>query len=105
MNTHLVSYKELSYTYSSSSSVTVQSLLLALISNLRTLNCLCRVGAILSQLLSSVINLYHHALCHRSAKSMAHAHVLSEVIKVEARKRMIQLVGFASGLLMIYSLY
>jgi hypothetical protein len=48
---------------------------------------------ILSSLITPIIIFF----AIQTAKSMAHAHVLSEVEKAEARKSMIQLLGLALG--------
>ena len=66
MHTHLVSFVELSYIYSSSASVAWQSLLLALTSIDGHLHSplISRVGARLSSFLSSPHNLHHHILFH-----------------------------------------
>ena len=66
MHTHLVSFVELSYIYSSSASVAWQSLLLALTSidgHLHSL-LISRVNVRLSPILSSPHNLHHHILFH-----------------------------------------
>ena len=78
MHTHLVSFVELSYTYSSSASVAWQALLLALTSI---------DGDLYSPLISLVdvrlypffvfpYNPYHYTLFHHSVISMACAHAL-----------------------------
>ena len=66
MHTHLVSFVELSYMYSSSASVAWQSLLLALTSIDRHLHSplISRVNVRLSRFLSSPHNLHHHILFH-----------------------------------------
>ena len=81
MHTHLVSFVELSYTYSSSASVAWQSLLLALTSINGHLHSplISRVDVILSSIFcllhtTSIIIFYSTY----SAISMAHAHVLCE---------------------------
>ena len=80
MRTHLVSFVELSYIYSSSASVAWQSLLLALTSINGHLHSslISLVDVRLSPFLSSPHNPHHHILFHHSAISMAHAHVLRE---------------------------
>ena len=66
MHTHLVSFVELSYIYSSSASVAWQSLLLALTSIYGHLHSplISRVNVRLSPFLSSPHNLHHHILFH-----------------------------------------
>ena len=66
MHTHLVSFVELSYIYSSSASVAWQSLLLALESIDRNLHSplISRVDVRLSPFLSSPHNPHHHILFH-----------------------------------------
>ena len=66
MHTHLVSFVELSYIYSSSASVAWQSLLLALTSIDGHLHSplISRVDVRLSPFLSSPHNLHHHTLFH-----------------------------------------
>ena len=66
MHTHLVSFVELSYTYSSSASVAWQSLLLILTSIDGHLHSplISRVDVRLSPFLSSPHNLHHHILFH-----------------------------------------
>ena len=66
MHTHLVSFVELSYIYSSSASVAWQSLLLALTSIDGHLHSplISRVDVRLSPFLSSPHNLHHHILFH-----------------------------------------
>ena len=66
MHTHLVSFDELSYIYSSSASVAWQSLLLALTSIDGHLHSplISRVDVRLSPFLSSPHNLHHHILFH-----------------------------------------
>ena len=66
MHTHLVSFDELSYTYSSSASVAWQSLLLALTSidgHLHS-SLISLVDVRLSPFLSSPHNPHHHILFH-----------------------------------------
>ena len=66
MHTHLVSFVELSYTYSSSASVAWQSLLLALTSidgHLHS-SLISLVDVRLSPFLSSLHNPHHHILFH-----------------------------------------
>ena len=80
MHTHLVSFVEISYIYSSSASVAWQSLLLAFTSidgHLPSLLISC-VDVRLSHFLSSPHNPHHYILFTHSAISMAHAHVLRE---------------------------
>ena len=66
MHTHLVSFVELSYIYSSSASVAWQSLLLALTSIDGHLPrpLISRINVRLSPFLSSPHNLHHHILFH-----------------------------------------
>ena len=66
MHTHLVSFIELSYIYSSSASVAWQSLLLALTSSDGHLHnpLISRVNVRLSPFLSSPHNPHHHILFH-----------------------------------------
>ena len=66
MHTHLLSFVELSYIYSSSASVAWQSLLLALTSIDGHLHSplISRVDVRLSPFLSSPHNLHHHILFH-----------------------------------------
>ena len=66
MHTHLVSFVELSYIYSSRASVAWQSLLLALTSIDGHLHSplISRVNVRLSPFLSSPHNLHHHTLFH-----------------------------------------
>ena len=80
MHTHLVSFVELLYIYSSSASVAWQSLLLMLTSIDGHLHSplIILVNVRLSPFLSSPHNLQHHILFHSQAISMVHAHVLRE---------------------------
>ena len=80
MHTHLVSFVELSYIYSSSASVAWQSLLLALTSIDGHLPSplISRVDVRLSPFLSSPHNPLSLFYSTHSAISMAHAHVLRE---------------------------
>ena len=83
VHTHLVSFVELSYIYSSSASVGWQSLLLALTSidgHLHS-SLISHVDVRLSPFLSSPHNPHHYILFHHSAISMAHSHVLREELK------------------------
>ena len=86
MHTHLVSFDELSYIYSSSASVAWQSLLLALTSIDGHLHSqlISLVNARLSSFLSSHITPIIILYSTHSAMSMAHAHVLRVVEKAEA---------------------
>ena len=80
MHTHLISFDELSYTYSSSASVAWQSLLLALTSIGGHLHSplIIRVNVRLSPFLSSHTTSIIIFYSTHSAISMAHAHVLRE---------------------------
>ena len=80
MHTHLVSFVEHLYIYSSSASFAWQSLLLmlTLIDGYLHRPLISRVDVRLSPLLSSPHNLHHHILFHHSAISIAHSHVLRE---------------------------
>ena len=104
MHTHLVSFVELSYIYSSRASVVWQSLLLALTSidgHLPSplISCVnVRFSPFLSSPHTPIIIFYST----HSAISMAHAHVLREDRKsFENVKSMKQLPGLSSGLCMI----
>ena len=78
MHTHLVSFVELSYIYSSSASVAWQSLLLALTSIDGHLHSpLIRLLDVRLSPSFCLLN-NHHILFHHSAISMAHTHVLHE---------------------------
>ena len=80
MRTHLVSFVELSYIYSSSASVAWQFLRLMLTSidgHLHS-SLISLVNMTLSSFLSSPHNLHHLLYSTHSAISMAYAHVLRE---------------------------
>ena len=103
MHTHLVSFVELSYIYSSSASVAWQFLLLALTSidgHLHSL-LISRVNVRLSPFLSShttsIITLYST----HSGMPMARAHILRECWKSLKRLSMKQLLRLTSGLCMM----
>ena len=104
MHTHLVSFDELSYIYSSSASVAWQFLLLSLTSidgHLHSLLISCvnvRLSTFLSSHITPIIILYST----HSAISMAYAHVLRKGWKDwSALKSMNQLLGSSSGLYMM----
>ena len=84
MHTHLVSFVELSYIYSSSASVAWQSLLLALTSIDGHLPSplISRVDVRLSPFLSSPHTPLIIFYSTHSAMSMAHAHILRESLQV-----------------------
>ena len=103
MHTHLVSFVELSYIYSSSASVAWQSLLLALTSidgNLPS-PLISRVNVRLSPFLSSHTTSIIIFYSTHSAMSMARAHILRKSWKSLKRLSMKQLLGLSSGLCMM----
>ena len=100
MHTHLVSFVELSYIYSSSASGAWQSLLLALTSIDGHLHrpLISRVNVRLSPFLSSYTTSIIIFYSTHSVISMAHAHVLRECWKGwSVLKSMNQLHGLSSG--------
>ena len=84
MHTHLVSFVELSYIYSSSVSIAWQSLLLALTSIYGHLNSplISLVDVRLSPFLSSPHNPHHHILFHPQCYVHGRAHILPKSLQV-----------------------
>ena len=103
MHTHLVSFVELSYIYSSSASVAWQSLLLALTSIGGHIHSpfISRINVRLSPFLyshtTSIIIFYST----HSAMSMARAHILRKSWKSSKRLTMKQFLGLSLGLCMM----
>ena len=103
MHTHLVSFVELSYLYSSSASVAWQPLLLMLTSNDGHLHSplISRFNVRLSPFLSSHTTSIIIFYSTHSAMSMARAHILRESWKSLKRLSMKQFLGLSSGLCMM----